>query len=64
MKSAIVALAFGAVSANAFVTPNAIVGRVATRTARQASGHTLNTHVTGFTYTRYFESSLSRSEPR
>lgn len=52
MKSAIVALAFGAVSANAFVTPNAIVGRVATRSARQASGHALNTPTSLDTSTR------------
>lgn len=35
MKSAIAALAIGAVGTNAFVTPNAVVGRVATRSARQ-----------------------------
>lgn len=35
MKSAIAALALGALGAEAFVTPNAVVGRVATRSARQ-----------------------------
>lgn len=35
MKSAIAALALGAAGANAFVTPNAIVGRVATKSSRQ-----------------------------
>ncbi|CAM9274106.1 unnamed protein product [Scytosiphon promiscuus] len=37
MKSAIAALALGALGAEAFVTPNAVVGRVATRSARQLS---------------------------
>ncbi|CAM9990300.1 unnamed protein product [Ectocarpus sp. 12 AP-2014] len=37
MKSAIAALALGAVGSNAFVTPNAVVGRVASRSARQVS---------------------------
>ena len=35
MKSAVAALALGAVGANAFVTPNAVVSRVATQSARQ-----------------------------
>lgn len=35
MKSAIAALALGAVGASAFVTPNAVFGRVATRSTRQ-----------------------------
>lgn len=35
MKSAIAALALGAAGANAFVTPNAVAGRVVTRSARQ-----------------------------
>lgn len=35
MKSAIAALALGSVGTTAFVTPNAVVGRVATHSMRQ-----------------------------
>ena len=51
MKSAIAALALGSIGANAFVTPNAVTARVATKSARQASEDVgLTSPSTGYFY--------------